>query len=86
MEQAYGMLERGSVEAVVYDAPSLLHYAHGTGAGQVELLGHDFEDQYYGIAFPAGSPLREPVNQSLLGLRSNGVYEQIYERYFGSKD
>lgn len=83
LEDAYGKLTAGEVRAVVYDAPTLMHYARGAGAGAVELLGHRFDEQYYGIAFPAGSPLREGVNQSLLELRVNGVYDRLFTRYFG---
>ena len=36
-----------------------------------------------GIALPAGSALRKPINEALLGLYQDGTYEAIYEKWFG---
>ena len=85
IDEAYALLGRQEVRAVVYDAPSLKHHVMGAGAGKVELAGESFDHQYYGVAFPEGSQLRERVNRSLLKLRSNGVYEKLYARWFGAR-
>ena len=44
------------------------------------------EPQAYGIAFPAGSELREPVNRELLRLEQTGEYDRIHRRWFGATD
>ncbi|GIX08212.1 MAG: ABC transporter substrate-binding protein [Candidatus Poribacteria bacterium] len=84
IEAAYPLLLAGSADAVVFDAPALMYYAHGEGAGRVVLAGPLFDVQYYGIAVPAGSPLREAVNRALLEVRETGRYEEIYRRWFGA--
>ncbi|GBC62308.1 hypothetical protein DENIS_3277 [Desulfonema ishimotonii] len=56
-------LIRGEVDAVVYDVP-ILRYLKQTQFGEdIDILPVTFEDQYYGIALPVGSRLREPLNQ-----------------------
>lgn len=83
VNQAIGALEKGEVEAVVYDAPILLYYAANKGQGHVSVVGSVFRRESYAIAFPNGSRWRKPVNFALLSLKENGVYDQIREKWFG---
>lgn len=82
VEEAYALLERGAVDAVVYDAPVLLYYASTEGQGQVQVVGEVFEPQDYGIAVPTGSPDRELINRALLDILEDGTYSRIYNRWF----
>lgn len=84
VEEACRLLEEGKVEAVVFHAPYLQHYASKKGKGKVKVVGLIFREQNYGIAFQGNSPYREIVNVALLKLMEKGVYQQIVERYFGS--
>jgi ABC-type amino acid transport substrate-binding protein len=54
------------------------------GLGKVSVVGPLFDIQYYGFLFPQGSELREPVNRALLKLRTNGIYDKLYSKWFGS--
>ncbi len=83
--EAYELLEQDKVQAVVYDAPVLLYYALQQGRGRIHIAGSIFEDDTYGIALPTDSPLREPINNSLLRLRQNGTYDAIYAKWFQSE-
>jgi polar amino acid transport system substrate-binding protein len=83
IEMAYQLLESGQADAVVYDAPVLLYYAAREGQGKVRMVGNLLSPEEYGIAMPTSSPLREAVNQSLLELRADGTYQQLYEKWFG---
>jgi ABC-type amino acid transport substrate-binding protein len=83
IEEAYLALMTNDVRAVVFDSPSILNFANGQGE-KVAVVGGLFDLQYYGIAFPPDSPLREPVNRALLKLRRSGRYDQIHDRWFGS--
>ncbi len=74
----------GELDAVVFDAPILAFYVNTDGAGIGEMVGQIFLRENYGIALPTGSPLAEPINQSLLKLREDGTYDAIYRRWFGS--
>jgi ABC-type amino acid transport substrate-binding protein len=83
IEEAYSALISSEIEAVVYDAPGLRYFAVHEGHGAVQVVGPLFMEQSYGIGFPEGSPHREVINQALLTIRENGVYEEIYSDYFG---
>ena len=84
IEQAYEKLAAQEVDALVYDAPVLQHYAAKEGKGRVDIVGLIFQKQHYGIAFPLDSPYREEVNQTLLKLMETEVYKEIHDRWFGS--
>lgn len=83
VEEAYQALLQGQVAAVVYDAPVLLYYASHEGKGKVQTVGAIFRKENYGIAFPANSSHRKPVNEALLKLKENGTYDQLYSKWFG---
>ena len=84
IEKACQLLESGKVDAVVYDAPVLQHYAVQKGKGTVEVVGLIFQEQSYGIALQIDSPLREDINIALLRLVESGVYKEIHDKWFGS--
>jgi len=76
--------ESGALDAVVFDAPILAYYVN-TGLGDAALAGPVFLRENYGIVLPSGSDLAEPLNQSLLRLRENGTYDEIYRKWFGAR-
>jgi len=78
-------LGNGAIDAVVYDAPVLLYYAAHEGRGKVQVVGTLFHRENYGILFAPGSPLRKPINEALLKLRENGVYDALYKKWFTSE-
>ena len=82
IEDAYPLLQNGSADAVVFDAPVLQHYA-ATAGGSVLLVGPVFRPEDYGIALPLSSPLRKQVNATLLDMRADGTYERIQTAWFG---
>jgi ABC-type proline/glycine betaine transport system substrate-binding protein len=81
--EAFQALESGTVDAVVYDAPVLQHYAAHEGQGKVHVVGLVFWEQNYGIALPPQSPLREPINRALLRLIETGQYRELHQKWFG---
>jgi polar amino acid transport system substrate-binding protein len=84
VEKAYQLLEAGKIEAVVYDAPVLQHYASKKGNGKVRVVGLIFKEKNYGIVLPENSKLRDRINIVLLKLIESGVYEQLNKKWFGS--
>ena len=86
VEAAYGLLTSGEVDAVLFDAAPLMRHAQQDGNRTVTVVGPLIERQAYAVAFPQGSPLRESVNRALLMLRENGVYHEIYRRWFGNAE
>ena len=63
-----------------------MRYMVEDGNNTVTIVGPLIERQDYGIAFPAGSELRESVNRALLELDESGRYERIRAKWFGSSD
>jgi polar amino acid transport system substrate-binding protein len=85
IEEAYKALLEKRADAVVFDAPVLLFYAAKEGKGRVQMVGSPFRKEDYGIVFPRNHPLRKQVNIALLGLREDGTYQQIYDKWFAGK-
>ncbi len=82
-EQALQSLQNGRSEAVVYDEP-IMRYMIGEHADwRIRVLPESFERQYYGIAMPTYSPLREPVNRLLLQIIESPQWKRVLMRYLG---
>jgi len=74
-------------QAVVYDSPILHHFAASeAGRGVVRVAGPTFLEEKYGIMFPQNSALRKPVNEALLRLREEGVYQELQRKWFGAEE
>ena len=84
IDEAIEKLLQHEVDAVVFDSPTILYYAHYEQAGKVAVVGNLFDLQYYGFLFPQGSKLREPVNRALLRMHETGMYHKIFNKWFGS--
>ena len=84
LEMLLAAFENGKLDAVVFDAPVLAYYANNEGRDTAEVVGPIFLRENYGIILPPESPLAEPINQSLLRLREDGTYTEIYRKWFGS--
>jgi polar amino acid transport system substrate-binding protein len=82
---AFVALEKGKLDAVVFDAPVLMYYAKRAGRGKVRVVGSMFKKENYGIVFPRGSALRKKISESLLKMREDGSYDELYSRWFGSQ-
>lgn len=76
--------EAGDIDAVVFDAPILSYYVNTRGKGIGELIGPVFLRESYGLALPADSELREPINRLLLRFREDGTYDELYTKWFGA--
>ncbi|KPA95588.1 MULTISPECIES: glutamine ABC transporter substrate-binding protein GlnH [Pseudomonas] len=85
IDNAYLELRTGRVDAAMHDTPNVLYYIKTAGEGQVKAVGSQMMAQQYGIGFPKGSELREPVNAALKKLREDGTYARIYEKWFGTQ-
>ncbi len=83
LETLLAAFESNELDAVVFDAPILAYYANTEGRHTAQIVGPVFLPENYGIILPPNSPLAEPLNQSLLRLRENGTYDDIYRKWFG---
>lgn len=80
IKEAYELLRKQEIDAVVYDLPGLMHYVKSNP--DVALVGKGFAKNHYGFAFPEDSPLLEKVNVTLLRLKEDGVYSELYAKWF----
>lgn len=85
IRQACAALLDRRVDAVVYDAPNLRHFARQEGQGRVSLVGRLFVRQRYAIAVSEGAPLREQINRALLALTESGETGRLREKWFGAE-
>lgn len=76
-------LSRGKIEALVYDAPMLKYLIRDGYEGRLAVLPGLFAKQFYGIALPPDSPLREEINRALLIHGQGEVWRSMVERYIG---
>jgi ABC-type amino acid transport substrate-binding protein len=83
IEETLDALAALELDAVVYDSPALLYHAAHEGRGTMRVVGPVFAKQAYGIAMPEESPHLEDVNRALLTIQENGVYGDIYVKWFG---
>lgn len=84
IDNAYLELRTGRVDAAMHDTPNVLYYIATAGDGQVKAVGEQMMAHQYGIGFPKGSELVEPVNQVLANMREDGRYDEIYMKWFGT--
>jgi polar amino acid transport system substrate-binding protein len=85
IQEAYQVLQDGKVDAIVYDAPVLQYYASHQEKGLVKVVGAVFNREYYAIALPNGSPLKENINMILLEFMEERKYQELRQEWFGSK-
>ncbi|OZI60971.1 glutamine ABC transporter substrate-binding protein GlnH [Bordetella genomosp. 11] len=85
IDNAYLELATGRVDAAVHDTPNVQYYANTAGKDRVKVVGNVKSGDFYGIAFPKGSPLVKEVNKALADLKANGEYDAIYAKWFGKK-
>lgn len=83
LEAALDQLEAGTVDAVVYDAPILRHFAIQERPGTIRVLPVTFETQQYAIALQQDSDLREDVNRALLEVTGSEAWTTMRRRAIG---
>ena len=81
-QEGYDRLLDGTVQAVVFDAPTLQYWQARLGSGELQVVGPLFRPVKYGIAVGRGSPLRKRINEALLAMYADGSYEDIYRKWF----
>jgi polar amino acid transport system substrate-binding protein len=84
IDEAFVALNNKQLDAVVFDAPVLLYYVANKGSSKARVVGPMLQKENYGILFPRGSALRKPVNEALLKLREDGIYDAIYSKWFSA--
>jgi hypothetical protein len=70
------------VTAIVFDTFALRYFDRKHPELPVGEVGSIFEKGSIGLALPLGSKLRQPINQSLLRMKEDGVFQNLDDKYF----
>ncbi len=84
VDEAYDALRADDVDALVYDAPVLQHYASRSGGGELKVVGLVFQEFSYGFGAAHDGDLRDRIDVALLRLVEAGVYDTLYQQWFGA--
>jgi ABC-type amino acid transport substrate-binding protein len=78
-EAGLSALQKGRIDALVYDRPLLLWLVNQHFSGSLRVLDGTFDPQAYAIALAQGSELRVPINVALLdAIRSDWWRETLF--------
>lgn len=83
LEEGMVALQKGEVDAFVYDAPILHYLVNQARLKSLRVLPRTFEEQQYAIALREGSPLRELVNRQLLEIINSPEWQKTLQKYLG---
>lgn len=73
------------VTAVVLDMPVIIDFIKANPGAAIKLVGGPLTDEQYGIAVSKDRPrVLEGLNLALEQIQESGVYDQIFQKWFGS--
>lgn len=80
-------LSKGGADAVIADQPVVEAYAKSNPDEKLKVItDNSFEAEFYGVMFSKGNTeLKEEFDKAINEMFDNGTYEEIYEKWFGSK-
>lgn len=84
LEAGMQAVKDGQIDTFVHDAPILQHLAGTQFPNEVRVLPNTFNQQYFGIALPKNSELRDPINRVILDIISSEEWKDIQHRYLGT--
>jgi polar amino acid transport system substrate-binding protein len=84
--QASKALQRGDVDALIYEKAILGHMIKEYGWRELQVLPHTLAVREYAIALPTNSPLKEPINRALLKVVQGPDWKSVVQHYVGATD
>ena len=82
-ETGLSALQKGRIDALVYDRPLLLWLVNERFSSSLRVLDGTFDPQAYAIALPQGSELRMPINLILLDAIQSEWWQETLSAYLG---
>jgi polar amino acid transport system substrate-binding protein len=77
-------LKNGQVDGIVVDFPTSL-YITAVQVPNAKVVGRlPAGEEYFGLVFEEGNPLRDCVNEALAALQSDGTIEQLQEEWINA--
>lgn len=84
--QASKALQRGDVEALIYERSIVGHMIRQYGWQELQVLPHTLAVRDYAIALPTDSRHKEKINRALLRVTQRAEWKEIVQRYIGEVD
>lgn len=82
ISSAYEALINGGADAVIFDHPVNIDFTNQNS--KAKIVGELLTGEFYGIAVSKSKPeLVEKMNAGLQKIKASGVYEQLFDKYFG---
>ncbi|HHY11911.1 MAG TPA: basic amino acid ABC transporter substrate-binding protein [Firmicutes bacterium] len=82
----FNELKVGGVDAVISDLPVIQEYLKNNPDSNVIIPEPAFTVEYYGIAMrKQDKDIHGLVNKGLATIKANGKYDELYEKYFGTR-
>ncbi len=81
IEEGLLAVKNNEIDAFVHDAPILQYFTSRGFRNEVQVLPNTFLDQYYGIALPMNSDLRNDINRIMLDFINSDEWNTIQDRY-----
>ena len=78
---ALSPLISNEIDAFVYDLPRLQYFVQQFPHHNLTVVDQSFDSQFYGIAFPTGSPLREMFNRGILNMEESRDLDLILQKW-----
>jgi arginine/lysine/histidine/glutamine transport system substrate-binding/permease protein len=75
-------LVNGNADAAIGDAPVILYAINTGNLPAVKIISQLLTQEYFGIATSKNSPNLTLINQGLTKVLQNGIYTQIYQKWF----
>ena len=86
MIQASKALQRGDVQALIFEKAIIGYMIKEYGWRDLLVLPHTLTVNDYAIALPTDSPLKELVNRALLKVVQGPRWKDVVQRYFGTNE
>jgi polar amino acid transport system substrate-binding protein len=81
--ELFAALQKGKIQAVVYDEPFLRYVTRTQYPGQFTVIPLSADPQLYAFALREGSPLRESINRVLLRKIHEPAWQDLLYHYLG---
>jgi polar amino acid transport system substrate-binding protein len=83
VDELYSKVESKEFDVGVYDEPLIKYKIKNTPSSKLVIAGNPFTKEYYAIALPTGSSLRERFDQLIIKYLRSGELTELEERYLG---
>ena len=85
IERAYTLLEKGKVDAVVFDSHVIQHFLQNQKNEKFVSVGDIFAPHMYGMATQSNNKMRDLINREILRLMESGEYDALHKKWFGEE-